>query len=63
MVKKKIHLQFRNCRQHRFDPWVMNMPARGHAYLLQYSCMENSMDREAWLAVVHSVTKSWTQLK
>ena len=28
--------------------------------LLQYSCLENPMDREAWWATVHGVTKSWT---
>ena len=27
---------------------------------LQYSRLENSMDREAWQASVHGVTKSWT---
>ena len=29
---------------------------------LQYSCLENPMDRGAWLATVHGVTKSWTGL-
>ena len=29
---------------------------------LQYSCLENSMDREAWQATVHGVAKSWTRL-
>ena len=29
----------------------------------QYSCLENCMDRGAWQATVHGVTKSWTQLK
>ena len=28
----------------------------------QYSCLENSMDREAWWATVHGITKSWAQL-
>jgi len=27
---------------------------------LQYSCVENSMDRGAWGATVHRVAKSWT---
>ena len=31
--------------------------------LLQYSCLENPMDRGAWQATVHEVTKSHTQLK
>ena len=29
---------------------------------LQYSCLENSMDRGAWWAIVHGVEKSWTPL-
>ena len=29
---------------------------------LPYSCLENPMDRGAWQATVHGVTKSWTQL-
>ena len=30
---------------------------------LQYSCLKNLMDKEAWQATVYRVTKSWTQLK
>ena len=30
---------------------------------LQYSCLENSMERGAWHATAHRVTKSWTGLK
>ena len=33
-------------------------PGEGNSYPLQYSCLENSMDREAWQARVHGVTKS-----
>ena len=29
---------------------------------LQYSCLENSMDKEAWRATVHGITKSWIRL-
>ena len=29
---------------------------------LQYSCLENSMDGEAWWATVHGVAKNWTRL-
>ena len=35
----------------------------GHDNSLQYSCLENLMDRGAWRATVHRVTQSWTQLK
>ena len=33
-------------------------PGGGHGYPLQYSCLENPMDRGAWGAKVHGVTKS-----
>ena len=32
----------------------------GNGNLLQYSCLENSMDRGPWWAIVHRVAKSWT---
>ena len=35
----------------------------GNGDPLQYSCLENLMDRAAWQATVHGVVKSWTQLK
>ena len=34
-------------------------PGGGHGNLLQDSCLENPMDRGAWQATVHRVTKSW----
>ena len=37
-------------------------PGEGNGNLLQYSCLENSMDWGAWEATVHGVVKSWTQL-
>ena len=38
-------------------------PGGGHAYPLQYSCLENPMNRGAWWTAVHGVAKSWTRLK
>jgi len=38
-------------------------PGGEHGNPLQYSCLENPMDRGAWQATVHGVTKSQTQLK
>ena len=35
-------------------------PGGGNSNPLQYSCLENPMDRGAWQAIVHRVTKSWT---
>ena len=37
-------------------------PGEGNGIPLQYSCLENSMDRGAWRATVHEITKSRTQL-
>ena len=36
-------------------------PGEGNGNPLQYSCLKNSMDRGAWLAIVHGVAKSRTQ--
>ena len=38
-------------------------PGGGHGSPLQYSCLENPMDRGAWRATVHGVAKSQTRLK
>ena len=38
-------------------------PGGGHGNPLHYPCLENSMDRGAWWAIVHRVAKSLTQLK
>ena len=38
------------------------VPGEGNGYPLQYSCLENPMDRGVWQAAVHGVTKSQTQL-
>ena len=37
-------------------------PGGGNGNPLQYSCLENSMDRGAWRTIVHGVAKSWTRL-
>ena len=43
-------------------PGLHRSPGEGNGYPLQYSCLENSMDRGAWWATVHGVTKSHTRL-
>ena len=35
-------------------------PRVENGYSLQYSCLENTRDREAWWATIHVVAKSWT---
>ena len=37
-------------------------PGEGNGYLLQYSCLENSIDSGVWWATVHGVAKSRTRL-
>ena len=44
-------------------PGSERSPRGGHGDLLQYSWLENPMDRGAWQATVHSVTRSWTKMK
>ena len=44
-------------------PGLGRSPEGEHGNSLQYSCLENPMDRGAWQATVHGVTKSWTWLK
>ena len=43
-------------------PGLQRSPGEAKSYPLQHSCLDNSMDRGAWQAAVHGVTKSWTQL-
>ena len=43
-------------------PGLGRSPGGGNDSLLQYSCLENCMDRGAWWATVHGFTKSRTQL-
>ena len=38
-------------------------PGKGHGHPLQYACLQNPMDREAWGAIVHGVTKSQTEVR
>ena len=43
-------------------PGSGRFPREGNGNPLQYSCLENPMDRGAWQATVHEVPKSQTQL-
>ena len=49
------------------ETWVHSLgredpPGKGNGNPLQYSCLENPMDRGAWWATVHGVPKSRTRL-
>ena len=41
-------------------PGLGRYPGGGHGNPFQYSCLENTIDREAWWTIVHGVTKSQT---
>ena len=49
-----------NARDADLIPGSGRSPGGGHGYPLQYSCLENPMDRGAWWAIV---SQSWTQLR
>ena len=44
-------------------PGLGKSPGEGNGNPLQYSCVENPMDRGAWRATVHRVRQSWARLK
>ena len=49
-----------NRRDRGSIPGSGRSPGEGNGNPLQYSYLENSMDRGAWWAIVHGVTKNWT---
>ena len=49
-----------NARDAGSIPGLGRSPGEGNSNPLQYSGLENSMDRGAWQAVVHGFAKSWT---
>ena len=46
------------------ETWVQSVgrrsPGEGNGKPLQYSCLENSVDRGGWWAIVHGVAQKWT---
>ena len=60
---KEHACQCRRHKRHRFNPYVGKIPGGGLSNLVQYSGLENPMDRGTWWATVHGVTKSQTRLK
>ena len=57
---KKFTCQCRRWKRLRFDPWVRKIPEGGNGNPLQYSCLENPVDRGNWQATVHGVAESDT---
>ena len=51
-----------NAGDQRSIPGLGRSPGEGNGNPAQYSCLENFMDRAAWWATVHGVTKRQAQL-
>ena len=62
LVVKKLPTSALDIRDTGSIPESGRSPGEEHGNPLQYSCLENPMDRGAWWAAVHRVTKSWTRL-
>ena len=58
--KKKKSASAGDLRHMGSFPRSGRSPGGGHGNLLQWSCLENPMDRGTWRATVHGFTKSWT---
>ena len=63
LVVRKLHASVGDIRDLGSIPGSGRFPGGGHGNPLQYSCLENPMDRGAWQATVHRVAKIWRQLK
>ena len=60
---KELACQCRRCKGCDWIPGPGRSPGGAQGNPLQYSCLENPMDRGAWWATVHGVTKNQTQQK
>ena len=61
-VVKNLPASAEDARDVGLIPGWGRSPGEGNGNPLQYSCLGNPMARGAWQAMVHGVTKSWTQL-
>ena len=57
---KNLPVRAGDIRDAGLIPGLGRSAGGGHGNPLQYSCLENPMDRGAWWATVHRATKSWT---
>ena len=59
-VVNNLPANARDARDAGAIPGLGRSPREGNSNPLQYSCLENSMDRGAWWARVQGVAKNWT---
>ena len=62
LVVKNLPASAGDLRDEGLIPGLETSPGEGHGNPLQYSCLENPMDRRAWRASVCRVANSWTRL-
>ena len=60
LVVKNLPANARDIRDKGSIPGLGRSPGEGNGYPLQYSCLENPMDRGAWRATVYRVAQSHT---
>ena len=60
LVVKNAPSNERDIRDLDSVPGLGKSPGGGYGNPLQYSCLENPIDREAWQVTVHGEAKSWT---
>ena len=60
LIVKNPSVSVGDIRDTGLTPGLGRSPGEGHGNPLQYSYLENPMDRGTWRATVHRVTKSWT---
>ena len=63
LVVKNLPANARDTGDARSIPGLGRSPGEGNGNPLEYSRLENPMDRGAWWATVHGVTKSQTRLR
>ena len=63
LVVKNLSANAGDVRYMGSIPGLGRAPGGGHSNPLQCSCLENPLDRGAWWATVHRVTKSGTGIK
>ena len=63
LVVKSLPANAGDLRDAGLIPGLGRSPGEGHGNPLQRFCLENPMDRGAWWAIVHGVSKSQTRLK
>ena len=63
LVVKNLSANARDVRDESLIPGLGKSPGGEHGNPLQYSCLENPMDRGDWWATVHEVSKSQTRLR